>query len=91
MRTELFITQIAISNCKDQQNLCFGEGTTYVRLQDEAGGYFAEIVQEPNAWNGNIQQVIRLDFEEIDVLHKALNRLKGEAEDWYRIGQENQQ
>ena len=84
-KPEVFITQVAVSNCADWQNLCYGEGTTYVRLQDDAGGYFLEVVQDANDFNGNTDQVIRLDFEDINALHKAMSKLKSEAERWDKL------
>jgi hypothetical protein len=84
---EVFVTQVAISNATSEQNLCFGEGTTYVRLQDDAGGYFLEIVQNANEFNGDKDQIIRLDFKDIGALHKAMIKLKSEAERWEKLNE----
>lgn len=84
-KPEVFITKLAISNGSHEQNLCFGEGLTYVRLQDEAGGYFLEIIQEPSDWNAQQEHCIRLDFEDIDALHKACTMLKLEVEHFERF------
>ena len=61
-------------------NLVFGEQTTIVELADEAGGYFFEIKQPGNPWNGEQDQCIRLGFDEIEDLFQAINKLKEESE-----------
>lgn len=64
----------------DRNNLVFGEEITVVELQDEAGGYFFEIKQPGNPWNGDKDQCVRFDFEEVQDLFEAINKLKDESE-----------
>lgn len=82
---DTFITKLAISNGKDSWNLCFGECTTYVELQDEGGGLFLEIIQEPNDFNANAKQTVRIDFSDIDALYSAMKILKTEADKWIKL------
>lgn len=68
-------------------NLVFGEAITIVELQDEAGGYFFEIKQPANPWNGEQDQCIRMDFEELQDLIDAVTMLKNAAESSTKTGE----
>lgn len=67
------ITPIALSVHLDSENAIYGEGATHVRLQDDAGGGFVELEQ---SYDGCKPGLIKLDFEEIEWIAKAISMLK---------------
>ena len=52
----------------------FGDSVTSLELDDDAGGIFLKIIQEPNEFGPG--GVLRFDFDEIDELFKTINYLK---------------
>ncbi len=52
----------------------FGDSVTSLELDDEAGGIFLKVIQEPNEFGPG--GVLRFDFDEIDELFNAINYLK---------------
>jgi hypothetical protein len=69
-------TIIAISVHPVGANPIYGEGSTHIRLNDEAGGYFIEMSQsDDNTENG----VIRLDPDEWDEINAAVKTLLNSA------------
>jgi hypothetical protein len=52
----------------------FGDSVTSLELDDEAGGIFLKIIQEPNEFGPG--GILRFDFDEIDELFNAINYLK---------------
>jgi hypothetical protein len=69
-------TILAISVHSDMENPIFGEGATHVCLEDEAGGPFIILKQtHDQAEPGQV----RLSFEEIPLIVKAIDQLKAGA------------
>jgi hypothetical protein len=71
------LTTTEISVHKEDHNPIFGEIVTRVKLRDEGGGFFVNLIQI----NDHGEQVIRLDFNEIDLIVKAINILKEGADE----------
>lgn len=67
------LTPTAFAIYRDGEHPINGERSTHVRLCDEGGGSFITITQ----WFECEEQNIRLDFDEIELLVKATNELKG--------------
>jgi hypothetical protein len=67
---KLTVTEIAVH--KETENPIFGDIVTHVKLDDEGAGTFIKIVQH----NGNDVDTIRLDFNEIEYIIKAIEMLK---------------
>jgi hypothetical protein len=73
---KLTVTEIAVH--KETENPIFGELVTHVKLDDEAGGMFIKLVQSTDAGYNEI----RLDFNEIEYILKAIEMLKvGDTDD----------
>lgn len=67
---KLTVTEIAVHRKSD--NPIFGELVTYVKLGDEAAGSFIRLIQNTDAGTNEI----RLDFNEIEHIMKAIEMLK---------------
>lgn len=67
---KLTVTEIAVHRKSD--NPIFGELVTYVKLDDEAAGSFIRLIQNTDAGTNEI----RLDFNEIEHIMKAIEMLK---------------
>ena len=67
---KLTVTEIAVH--KETESPIFGELVTHVKLDDEAGGTFIKLVQN----NDTGHNEIRLDFNEIEYILKAIEMLK---------------
>lgn len=67
---KLTVTEIAVH--KEGESPIFGEIVTHVKLDDEGGGPFIKIVQH----NDTQMSEIRLDFNEIEYIMKAIEILK---------------
>jgi len=67
---KLTVTEIAIH--KEDDSPIFGDIVTHVKLDDEGGGTFIKIVQH----NDTQMNEIRLDFNEIEHILKAIDMLK---------------
>ncbi len=67
---KLTVTEIAVH--KEDDSPILGEIVTYVKLDDEGGGTFIKITQH----NGNDVDTIRLDFNEVEHIFKAIEMLK---------------
>lgn len=67
---KLTVTEIAIH--KESESPIFGDTVTHVKLDDEGGGTFIKIVQH----NDTQMNEIRLDFNEIEYILKAIEMLK---------------
>lgn len=65
----------AFSIYRDDQHPIHGELSTHIKLCDEGGGEFIEVTQ----WLDGEEQKIRLEFDEIRLLVKAAEKLKGET------------
>ena len=74
---KLTVTEIAVH--KEGESPIFGEIVTYVKLYDEGGGSFIKIVQH----NDTQMNEIRLDFNEIEYIMKAIEILKEGSADVY--------
>lgn len=73
--TDMKLTVMEISIHPDNENPVFGERAVQVRLDDEAGGPFVKIIQSTDE---GIQE-IRLDFDEVEHIVKAIEMLKAGA------------
>jgi hypothetical protein len=62
---KLTITEVAVH--REDQSPIFGELTTIVKLMDEGGGPFVTIGQD--------EHIIRLDFNEVEWVGKAIMML----------------
>lgn len=71
---KLTVTEVSIH--KEDESPIFGKSTTIVKLEDEGAGTFIKITQ----YNGNDVDVLRLDFEEIEPIMKAIEMLKEGAD-----------
>jgi len=67
---KLTVTEIAVH--KEGESPIFGDIVTHVKLDDEGGGPFIKIVQH----NDTKMDEIRLDFNEIEYILKAIEMLK---------------
>lgn len=67
---KLTVTEIAVH--KKGESPIFGDIVTHVKLDDEGGGTFIKIVQH----NDTQMNEIRLDFNEIEYILKAIEMLK---------------
>lgn len=74
---KLTVTEIAVH--KEGESPIFGEIVTHVKLYDEGGGSFIKIVQH----NDTQMNEIRLDFNEIEYIMKAIEILKEGSADVY--------
>ena len=67
---KLTVTEIAVH--KEDESPIFGDIVTHVKLDDEGAGPFIKIVQH----NDTKMDEIRLDFNEIEYILKAIEMLK---------------
>lgn len=67
---KLTVTEIAVH--KEDESPIFGDIVTHVKLDDEGTGTFIKIVQH----NDTQMNEIRLDFNEIEYILKAIEMLK---------------
>jgi len=67
---KLTVTEIAVH--KETESPIFGELVTHVKLDDEAGGTFIKLAQNSDTGYNEI----RLDFNEIEYILKAIEMLK---------------
>jgi len=67
---KLTVTEISIH--KEDESPIFGDIATHVKLDDEGGGVFIKIVQHDDTKMNEI----RLDFNEVEYLVKAIEMLK---------------
>jgi hypothetical protein len=67
---KLTVTEIAVH--KENESPIFGDIVTHVKLDDEGAGPFIKIVQH----NDTKMDEIRLDFNEIEYILKAIEMLK---------------
>ena len=79
----LYTTEFSIALNND--NPVFGESCTKIRLQDEAGGLYLEIIQDGNSFNGETEQIVRIDFEEFKEIAKAVKILEQNAKRFQEI------
>lgn len=67
---KLTITEIAVH--KEDESPIFGDIVTHVKLDDEGAGTFIKLIQH----NDTQMNEIRLDFNEIEYILKAIEMLK---------------
>lgn len=63
---------------RERDNPIFGDSVIELSLEDEGGGIFLTMQQQPNDFGPG--GTLRLDFEEIDVLYEAIRYLKMQAD-----------
>ena len=71
---KLTVTEIAVH--KDDESPIFGDILTHVKLDDEGGGTFIKIMQSTDTQMNEI----RLDFNEVEYIVKAIEMLKGDED-----------
>ena len=69
---KLTVTEIAVH--REDESPIFGDIVTHVKLDDEGGGTFIKITQH----NDTKMDEIRLDFNEIEHILKAIEMLKAQ-------------
>lgn len=67
------ILQVAIH--REDQNPVFGEGNTYVKVDDEAGGPFIVIEQDMTDYHSKSENTLRFDYEELEEIMQAAKLL----------------
>jgi hypothetical protein len=67
---KLTVTEVTIH--KENESPVFGELVTHIKLDDEGGGEFVKIIQH----NDIVRNEIRLDFNEIEHVLKAIEMIK---------------
>lgn len=67
------ILQVAIH--REDQNPVFGEGNTYVKVDDEAGGPFIVIEQDMTDYHSKSENTLRFDYEELEEIMQAAKML----------------
>jgi hypothetical protein len=67
------ILQVVIH--REEENPIFGEGNTYVKVDDDAGGPFIVIEQDNSDFHQKDTNNIRLDYEELQVIQEAAKML----------------
>lgn len=72
---KLTVTEISVH--KETESPIFGDIVTHVKLDDEGAGLFIKLVQ----YNDSQTNEIRLDFNEIEYILKAIEMLKTGMED----------
>jgi DNA polymerase elongation subunit (family B) len=72
---KLTVTEIAVH--KEGESPIFGEIVTHVKLDDEGAGMFIKITQSSDTQMNEI----RLDFNEVEYIIKAIEMLKESAGD----------
>ena len=68
-------TILKVAVHRDTENPVFGEGNTYVSIDDEAGGPFIVIEQDMSDFHNQHENKIRLDFQELEEITKAAKML----------------
>lgn len=72
---KLTVTEIAVH--REDDGPIFGDLVTHVKLDDEGAGTFIKITQS----NDTQMNEIRLDFNEVEYIMKAIEMLKEEDHD----------
>jgi hypothetical protein len=70
--TKYVTTILKVAIHREEENPVFGEGNTYVRIEDEAGGPFI-IIEQDDSYNE--EKNIRVDYEELLVIAEAAKML----------------
>lgn len=74
--TKYVSTIIKVAIHRENENPAFGEGNTYVSVDDESGGPFLTIEQDTDGYNNsNGTAVLRIDYEEFLVVAEAAKML----------------
>lgn len=74
--TNFVATIIKVAIHRDTENPVFGEGNTFISIDDEAAGPFIVIEQEDSY---NNDKSIRVDFEELEAIVEASKMLMNQA------------
>jgi hypothetical protein len=74
--TKYATTILKVAVHREEESPIFGEGNTYVSVNDEAGGPFLTIEQDTDGYNNSIgTAVLRIDYEEFLVVAEAAKML----------------
>ena len=74
--TKYATTILKVAVHREEENPIFGEGNTYVSVDDEAGGPFLTIEQDTDGYNNSIgTATLRIDYEEFLVVAEAAKML----------------
>lgn len=78
MKTEYNSTITSISIHRKGDHPLFGESVTKIELEDDAGGIFFTIKQDPNDFGPG--GILRFDFDEVQKLIQVIDTLRVIAE-----------
>jgi hypothetical protein len=67
------ILQVAVH--REEEHPVFGEGNTYIKVDDEGGGPFITIEQDQSEHHVSGTNTIRLDYEELQSIQEAAKML----------------
>ena len=73
MKYNTTILKIAVH--RDGESPVFGEGNTYVKVEDEGGGPFLVIEQDASEFHIDGQNQVRMDYEEFLAVSEAAKML----------------
>lgn len=73
MKRGMSIVPLKYALYRDDESPIFGESVTTIELDDEAGGIFFKIKQEPNEFGEGGE--LRFDFDEVQQLFNVINTL----------------
>lgn len=68
-------TILQVSIHREDSHPVFGEGNTYVRVEDEGGGPFVTIEQEHSDFHTKYENKIRVDYQELETIVEAAKML----------------
>ena len=73
--TKYATTILKVAVHREEESPIFGEGNTYVSVDDEAGGPFLTIEQDDDHKNNTFTSTLRIDYEEFLVVAEAAKML----------------
>ena len=74
--TKYATTILKVAVHREEENPIFGEGNTYVSVDDEAGGPFLTIEQDTDGYSNSIGiSKLRIDYDEFLVVAEAAKML----------------
>jgi hypothetical protein len=95
--TKYVTTILKVAVHRESENPIFGEGNTYVGIDDEAGGPFLTIEQDSDNDNAAGAVLLRVDYKEFIVIVEAAKMLmhqlyieKASAESDFNINSANE-
>lgn len=68
-------TILKVAVHREEEHPIFGEGVTYVKVEDEGGGPFIVIEQDDSDFHQKGMNHLRFDYEELQVIQEAAKML----------------